>query len=165
MITIKFLGASRDPHLVRPIGDAGWLATPIGAAGCAGSGPCNKTCGDCAHLNLVNLVLSDHGRSALCLERQRLDHSKGKGGGKVQPVPLRTAACSQFEERTDGRTAFAFADERLAEQLVEKRSKIDTWRAAIQRTESEIRELQAMRSDPGYDAEWANAEPAPYDTS
>ena len=162
MIRIKFLGATRDPHLVRPSGDAGWLATPVGAAGCAGSGPPGKTCADCAHLDLANLVLSDRGRSALCLQRQRLV----KGKAKVQPVPLKTAACSQFEERTDGRAAFAFADERLAEQLVGKRSKIDTWRAAIQRTESEIRELQAMRQDPGVDPQWANAEPVEsYDTS
>ena len=31
MITIKYVGATRNPNLVRSAGDAGWLTTPIGA--------------------------------------------------------------------------------------------------------------------------------------
>jgi hypothetical protein len=87
----------------------------------------------------------------------------------IQEVPLKMAACSLFSERPDKTTAFAFADERLAQQLTEKRAKIDTWRAAIDRTTREIRELELARHEckpEPIDAEWANAEPAaPHDTS
>jgi hypothetical protein len=165
VIAIKYVGANRDPHLIRSSGDASWLQTPVGAAGCAGSGPIGKTCADCLHADLSRLKLSDQGRAAPCLERARLANGKGA----IQEVPLKMAACSLFSERPDKTTAFAFADERLAQQLTEKRAKIDTWRAAIDRTTREIRELELARHEckpEPIDAEWANAEPAaPHDTS
>ena len=90
------------------------------------------------------------------------------GKGMIQEVPLKMAACSLFSERPDKTAAFTFADERLAEQLTEKRAKIDTWRAAIDRTTRVIRELELARHegkpDP-VDPQWAGFEPSYDDTS
>ena len=164
MIAIKYIGGNRDPHLVSPGSDANWLATPIAAAGCTGSGPIGKTCADCLHADLSRLKLSDQGRAAPCLERARLANGKGA----IQEVPLKMAACSLFLERPDKTTAFAFIDERLAQQLTEKRAKIDRWRAAIDRTTREIRKLELARYEgkpEPIDAEWSGFEPEPHDTS
>ena len=118
------------------------------------------TCADCRHADLERLKLSNQGRAAPCLERARLANGKGA----IQEVPLKMLACSLFSERPDKTAAFAFADERLAQQLTEKRAKIDTWRAAIDRTTREIRELELARHEgkpEPVDPQWAGFEPDP----
>jgi hypothetical protein len=155
MITIKLAGENRNQNLIRPDSDAGWMRTPIGMAGKLGSGPANTVCRGCIHLDLAASVWSDRGKAAPCLERLRL----AGGKGQIQPVPANSASCSRYVERPDIGTAIASAEERLGERIRVKRDQLENLRQASKRLETDIRELQKLREDPGVDAAWANAEP------
>jgi hypothetical protein len=155
MIKIRLVGGDRDQTLKRPDTDAAWMLTPIGMAGKLGSGPPGTTCTGCIHLDLVASVWSDKGKAAPCLERLRL----AGGKGKIQEVPANTPSCSRYVERPDIGAAIATAEDRLGERIGVKHEQVERYRQSIMRLETEIRELQLMRQDPGYDAEWIGAEP------
>ena len=154
MITIKLIGGTRNLNLVRPDGDAAWLATPIGCAGPAGSGPAGETCASCAHFDLAESRWSDRGKASFCFERKRLS-----GKAPPQEVPAKTPACNRHLKRADAAAAVAFAEDRLGEQIRIKREQIERLRQSSKRLEDEIRELQRMRADPGVDVNWRNFEP------
>jgi hypothetical protein len=162
VIAIKLLGATHNQNLKRPTGDRAFMQTPIGMAAPIGSGPAGETCGTCAHFDLPGIRWSNWGRAAFCLERQRLS------GKSPQEVPARAEACSRHLKRADAAAAIASVEDRLGERIQLKREQAERYRQSIRRLEMEVRELQAMREDPGYDSQWANAEPveagAPNDT-
>jgi hypothetical protein len=159
MIKIGFLAASRLPGLVRSREDESWLQTAVGMAGRAGSGPPNTTCLSCIHLDLAASCWSDRGKAAVCLERRRL----ARGKGRIQEVPVNSASCSRYAQRPDTAAAVAYADERLGERIRIKREQVERLRQAGKRLETDIRELQKLREDPGDDPAWRNFEPAESD--
>jgi hypothetical protein len=159
MITIKLLGANHNQNLKRPTGDRAFMRTPIGMAAPIGSGPAGETCGTCAHFDLPGIRWSNLGRAAFCLERQRLS------GKSPQEVPARAEACNRHLKRADAAAAVAAVEDRLGERIQLKREKIEQYRQSAKRLEMEIRELQQMREDPGYDSAWSGFEPTLHDTS
>lgn len=154
MIRITFVGGSKIEGLVRPDSDDGWLATPVGCAGRAGSGPDGQICLGCVHMDLDRTRWSSHGRAGFCFERARL--SPGKA---CQVVPVNTAACSRFQERPNADVVFRAAADRLDHRVAEKREAIVRAKQIIKRLTEELRELELERGDPGVDLAWSGFEP------
>jgi hypothetical protein len=161
MIKIRYVGEKRTVGLVRSADGQAWMNTPVGMAGRIGSGPPGTICRNCTHLDLAESRLSDKGKAAACLERRRL----AVGKGEIQEIPVNSPSCSQYAERADIAAAIAYAEDRLGERISIKREQIERLRQSSKRLETEIRELQLLRQDPGVDAEWAGFEPAIFDSS
>jgi hypothetical protein len=139
VIKIVTVGKNRIAGLIRSDDDHGWLASPVGMAGRAGSGPPGATCAGCAHLALEFSQWTDHGRGAPCLEHRRL---KWKNG---QVVPTSTPACNRFFPRPGGvEAALAAANPHVEAQIASRRQRLAGLGVDVKKIEGEICELEPL---------------------
>jgi hypothetical protein len=144
MLSIRFLGDGKHPALMRDASDAAWLRTPVGAAGKAGAGPANTTCGTCSFLDLAASRWSTHGRCAPCLKRRHMN-----GGQGAAPVPTSTPSCAFYLPHADTLAGLAADANRVEERVQERRAKIRDLKSAVTRLEEEIADLEKERESVG----------------